>query len=158
MNARFPFFPLMIQTLFVSTVLVMSMPTATGQDESATTTQWHPLAVEVKNMLGDRSPDKVFVMAVALKTEPGQAEALVSAFAKATPLTRKEPGNLAYLLLRSPTEKDSFVVFERWKSLDDLQKHLEQPYIAELLRALEPVLASSPELTVMHPVFFPKNK
>lgn len=143
-------------TLFLLFATVTA--TADHHEEGEAKTAMHPFAVEVKTQLGKRPPEKPFVLLVTLKPKQGQAGKVIAAMKKATPLTRKEEGNTAYLLLQSPTEKNDLLVFERWKSLAALDAHVKQPYITELMTELEDVLAEPPGLSVMKPTYFGGGK
>ncbi|TWU65565.1 putative quinol monooxygenase [Crateriforma conspicua] len=127
-------------------------------DSVAAVKPLHPLAAEIKSQLADRPADKPFVAAVTLKANPGAAKKVVAAMREATPITRKEEGNVAYLLLRDPSDKNLFVLFERWKSLDSLNAHLHAEHTVKLLETLEPLLSEAPKVDVMYPVFFPRAK
>jgi quinol monooxygenase YgiN len=84
-------------------------------------------------------------------TEDAQAR-VERAFEKAVPPTLREPGVLAYQPHRDPTYTAGFVVYERWKSLDDLEAHLRTPYIAELRREIDTVITGAPEFNLLRPL------
>lgn len=147
---------------FMITVLLFSLTAlpalADHHEEAESATAVHPIVTEVKSQLGKRSSDKPFVMMVTLKPKSGQASKIVAGMKKATPPTRAEEGNTAYLLLQSPTDSESFVVYERWKSVAALEAHMKTPHIIELLKDLEPVLAEPPSMQVMKPLYFNSKK
>ena len=72
-------------------------------------------------------------------------------FAKASAQTASEAGVLAYQLHREPNNPDVFVVYEHWRSLDDLEAHLRTPYIAALRAEIEAVVEGKPEFQVILP-------
>ncbi len=74
------------------------------------------------------------------------------AFEKAVPLTRREPGVLAYRPHRDPAVTAGFVVYECWKSLDDLHAHLRTPYIVELRQEIEAAMTGAPEFNLLRPL------
>lgn len=74
------------------------------------------------------------------------------AFEKAVPPTLREPGVLAYQPHRDPTDTAGFVVYERWKSLDDLDAHLRTPYVVELRREIEAAMTGAPEFNLLRPL------
>lgn len=74
------------------------------------------------------------------------------AFEKAVPPTRLEPGVLAYQPHRDPAATAGFVVYECWKSLDDLDAHLRTPYIVELRREIEAAMTGAPEFNLLRPL------
>ena len=73
------------------------------------------------------------------------------AFAKASAHTANEAGVQAYQLHREPSNADAFVVYERWRSLDDLEAHLRTPYIAELRAEIDAVMEGQPDFQVILP-------
>jgi quinol monooxygenase YgiN len=51
---------------------------------------------------------------------------------------------LAYQLHREPNNPDAFVVYEHWRSLDDLEAHLRTAYIAALRAEIDAVMEGEP--------------
>ena len=127
-----------------------------GRELIAVEYEMHPVTQAVKRALEtDGGPtDKPFTLIVRIDTDAPKE--VIAAFRKATPKTRKEEGNKAYQLHRSADEPDTFLLYERWRSLDDLDRHLKSDYIAELLAVLE--AKASIELKVMRPVAGGKPK
>jgi quinol monooxygenase YgiN len=64
-----------------------------------------------------------------------------AAFATAIAATRDEAGMIAYDLNRDENHRTQYVVYERWRTLADLERHLRTPYIQTLI---EETNASSP--------------
>lgn len=124
-------------------MLVLAAATARGQADE------NPLVAQVKAEVKD--PTKPFTMLIALQVKPGEEARFESAFAKAIRGTRKEKGALAYDLNRDAKDPTRYVVYERWKSVADLEAHLKTPHITALLGELKEVLAGSPELKVALP-------
>jgi quinol monooxygenase YgiN len=109
----------------------------------------HPIAVQVKSELKD--PTKPFTMIVRLQVKEGEQEKFEAAFAKAVKATRKEKGCVAYDLSREAKDPTRYILYERWKSLADLDAHLKTPHITTLLAELKEMLAAPPEARVMLP-------
>jgi quinol monooxygenase YgiN len=84
-------------------------------------------------------------------TEDSQAR-IERAFEKAVPPTLREPGALAYRPHRDPTATACFVVYECWKSLDDLETHLRTSYIVELRREIDAAIMGAPEFNLLRPL------
>ena len=84
-------------------------------------------------------------------TEDAQAR-VEQAFEKAVPPTLREPGVLAYRPHRDPAATACFVVYECWKSLDDLDAHLRTPYIVELRQEIEAAMTGAPEFNLLRPL------
>ena len=130
----------------IDTTLIAQDSTA-SQEDAGTRSELHPIAMGVKEQIGDY--EGPFVLVVKLKTKAGKSDEFIKAFKKAAGKTRKEEGNMQYQLSRSFTENDSLMLYERWKSLDALDAHLKQPYIVKLLTDTEDILAEPPQLNAM---------
>ena len=108
-----------------------------------------PILTYVNAKVKDK--DKPFTLLVTLKVKEGMGAKFEEAFAKARKETRKEKGCIAYDLNRSLEDVTKYQVYERWKSVADLEAHLKSAHIKALLMALPDVLAGSPDLGVMLP-------
>ncbi len=84
-------------------------------------------------------------------TEESQAR-VEQALKKAVPPTRREPGVLIYQPHRDPRVSAGFVVYECWKSLDDLDAHLRMPYIVDLRQEIEATMTGAPEFNLLWPL------
>ena len=85
------------------------------------------------------------------RVRAGAGPRIEKEFAKASAQTANEAGVLAYQLHREPNDPDVFVVYERWRSLDDLDAHLRMPYIAALRAEIAAVMEGQPEFQVILP-------
>jgi quinol monooxygenase YgiN len=88
-----------------------------------------------------------FAMTARFEVTEDALARIEQAFEKAVPPTRREPGVLAYQPHRDPAATAGFVVYECWKSLDDLDAHLRTPYIVELRRDIEAAMTGRPSST-----------
>jgi quinol monooxygenase YgiN len=93
-----------------------------------------------------------FAMIARFQVTEGSQARVERAFAKAVPATLREPGVLAYQPHRDPADTAGFVVYERWKSLDDLEAHLRTSYISELRQEIAAVMTGPPEFTLLRPL------
>ena len=109
----------------------------------------HPLVAKIKADLKD--PAKPFTLVVQLQVKEGMHAKLETAFVKAAKETRKEKGCITYDLNRDAKDPTRFMVYERWKSLADLEAHLKAPHITALFDELKDVLAAPPEGKVLLP-------
>lgn len=73
------------------------------------------------------------------------------AFAEASAETAREAGALAYQLHREPDDSDAFVVYERWRSLDDPKAHLRTSYITALRAEIDAVMEGPPDFNILLP-------
>jgi quinol monooxygenase YgiN len=60
--------------------------------------------------------------------------------------TRKEEGNIAYVLHRSIDNPDELMFDELWVDEESLRTHLKQPYIVAAVEEMRSILARSVEL------------
>lgn len=106
----------------------------------------NPLVAKIKSQLKD--PSKPFTWIVSLQAKNGKQAKLEAAFGKAT----QEKGCLAYDLNRDVKEPRSYLVYERWQSLADMEAHLKSPYITALEDELQEFLNTPPECKLLVPV------
>jgi quinol monooxygenase YgiN len=108
-----------------------------------------PIIAFAKTRLKD--PKKPFTLVVIVKVKEGSQEKFEEAFAKALTATRKEKGCLTYDLNHDTKDAQSYVVYERWKSLADLEAHLKTEHIVALLKLLPELTEGQPELRILLP-------
>lgn len=103
-----------------------------------------------ETQLGNRTIP--FAMIARFQLTEDALSRVEQAFEKAVPPTRQEPGVLAYQPHRDPAIATGFVVYECWKSLNDLDAHLRTPYIVELRREIEAAMTGAPEFNLLRPL------
>ncbi len=81
----------------------------------------------------------------------GTGPRIEKAFLEASAQTAHETGALEYRLHRQPDNPEAFVVYERWRSLDDLEAHLRTSYVAALREEIDAVIEGQPSFQVMLP-------
>lgn len=96
-------------------------------------------------------PAEPLALVARFRVRAGGQEPVERAFAAAARETRKEAGALAYALHREAGDPGVFVVYERWRSLGDLEAHLRTPYITELREVIDAVLDGDPDFRVLLP-------
>lgn len=62
--------------------------------------------------------------------------------------TRSEAGCINYDLHQSSDDPRSFMLYENWRSLNDLEDHLEKPYLRALKEKAEKILSEPIEITL----------
>ncbi|MBS0260883.1 MAG: antibiotic biosynthesis monooxygenase [Planctomycetes bacterium] len=125
--------------LVVPMVLALGVSSVFAQDEN-------PVVATVKSKVKDK--DKPFGMAVIFKVKPGNEKAFEEAFKPCLVGTRKEPGNLGYFLNHDLEDPQTFIVFERFKSVAALEAHAKSPHVAELLPKIGPLLDGEAKVKV----------
>ena len=108
-----------------------------------------PAVTMVKSKVSD--PTQPFVLIVTLKVKSGQEAAFVEAYKVAFPGTKAEAGYLAYELTRSADQPSTYVLYEKWKSVDALSSHMTEAHTVTFLKAIGECTEGA-ELKVMVPV------
>lgn len=97
--------------------------------------------------LGDHH--RPLALIARFRVRAGAGPRIEKAFAEASVQTAREAGVLAYQLRRESDNPDAFVVYERWRSLEDLERHLRTTYIAALRAEIDAVMEGQPSFQVM---------
>jgi len=108
-----------------------------------------PVVAFAKSRLKDTA--KPFTLVVVVNVKEGSAERFETAFAKALKATRKEKGCITYDLNHDSQNTNRFVVYERWKSLAALERHMKTDHIKALLEVLPDLTTGAPELRILLP-------
>ncbi len=86
-----------------------------------------------------------------ITTKPGQRDAVLAAFKANVPAVRAEPGCIEYGAavdadgvggIQTPLGADSFVVIEKWESIDALKAHAAAPHMKDYGARTKDFLAS----------------
>jgi quinol monooxygenase YgiN len=96
-------------------------------------------------------PHRPLALIGRFRVRAGAGFQIEKAFAEASVHTAREGGALAYQLHREPQNPDAFVVYERWRSLEDLEAHLRTTYVAALRAEIDAVMEGQPSFQVMLP-------
>jgi quinol monooxygenase YgiN len=78
--------------------------------------------------------------------EKGLGDQLLNILVKVIEPTRKEEGNIAYVLHRSIDNPDELMFDEIWVDKESLDVHLKQPYIMSAVEQMTSILAKPVEL------------
>jgi quinol monooxygenase YgiN len=127
--------------LVVLALALLAGPLAWAEDKD------DPIVAQVKARLKDAS--KPFALLINMQVKEGAGPKFEAAFAKALAATRKEPGCLAYDLNRDTQEPQRYVIYERWKGLDDLRAHLKSAHLKALREILPEVSAGRGEVRIL---------
>jgi quinol monooxygenase YgiN len=139
--------PMLFLPLLAVVVVLLALPVVTLAGDKADP---NPLITKIKSELKD--PSKPFTWVVSLQVTDGLQAKLEAAFTKAGKETHKEKGCLAYDLNRDVQEPTRYLIYERWKSLADMEAHLKSPYITTLEGELKELLTAPPERKLLVPV------
>jgi quinol monooxygenase YgiN len=125
---------------FVLSLVVLSISSQLRAEEE------NPIVTLVKSKVTDKS--KPFGMTVQFKVKQGEAKAFEEAFAPCLASTRKEPGCIVYFLNRDVDDANTFLVYERFKSVAALESHAKSAHVAEVLKKITPLLDGDPAVKV----------
>lgn len=90
----------------------------------------------------------VTVMA-SFKAKEGKEEAALIELSALLDPTRQEAGCIQYDLHRSTDDPGIFVFYETWNSRQDLEAHLEMPYLQGLLGKVEDLFVEAPQINLL---------
>jgi quinol monooxygenase YgiN len=75
-----------------------------------------------------------------------------AAFEAARSLTLAEDGAMAFEFHRERGRLDGYLVYERWRDLGALERHLRMPHVEALRSRLNGLLLDLPEIEVLKPL------
>ena len=90
---------------------------------------------------------RITVLAL-MKAKEGMEETVRQVLLSLVNPTRSEPGCINYDLHQARDEKSQFMFFENWKSMEDLEKHLETPHLKAFRQKADSLLAKPIEVTL----------
>lgn len=82
--------------------------------------------------------------------KPGMEDVVKQELVSLIGPTRGEAGCISYDCHQSQENPSIFVFYEVWKNREELNKHLEMPYLQALLGKVEELFALPPELHFMN--------
>ena len=98
------------------------------------------------------NPENAVVVVATAEAAPGQEEKVEQAFRTAVRAVHGEPGCLLYALHRDPRSPSTFVMVEKWASLEALRDHGRAPALTELGATLKDLMAAPLEVRTLIPV------
>ena len=93
----------------------------------------------------NRTKDSIRLLAF-FEAKKGRGQELEKILLELIAPTRKEQGNIAYVLHRSTENPDELLFDEIWSNKKFLEEHSKQPYIESLDAKIEPLLSKQVEL------------
>ena len=103
----------------------------------------------------DAGEDGLYTLVGTAIAKPGMADHLEARLVSMVEPTRKEPGVLAYHVHRDRADVNRFVFYEAWRSLEDLRRHFDAPYVAAFLEDRHRYLEGDLEITWLRMVSKP---
>lgn len=83
-----------------------------------------------------------------LVSKPGRADTVGEVLRRLVTATQAEPGSLSYLLHRDIEDPNVWILYETWRSRDDLAAHFAQPHMRDLVARAPDLLERDVELTL----------
>ena len=96
-------------------------------------------------------PTRPFTLLARFGVHDGAHAQVETLFAEARTPTLREAGCLAFEISRQASDSRRFVVYEKWRTLADLDAHLRTPYVTRLRTAFNELIDELPEFTVLLP-------
>lgn len=93
-----------------------------------------------------RRGDNAIRLIAIHSAKKGLGDKLLNILVKVIVPTRKEEGNIAYVLHRSMDNPDELMFDEIWVDKESLETHLNQPYITSAVDEMASILAKPVEL------------
>lgn len=110
-----------------------------------------PVVAAIRSKLKD--PDKPFTVVTKIKVKDKAAGDKIEAiFKTVVPATRKEKGNLAYMVNRDTTDPTVFILYDRWANLKAVIDHENADYFKANIEEFLKQLDGPPDMMVMLPV------
>jgi quinol monooxygenase YgiN len=97
-------------------------------------------------------PQASLALVVRMKLPPDAEREASAAFDAARSPTLAEDGAMAFELHREPGRPNGYLVYERWRDLGSLERHLRMPNVAALRSRLNGLLLELPEIEVLKPL------
>lgn len=76
-----------------------------------------------------------------LRVQPGNEQRFLHASERLIDASRKEPGNLIYILHQSANHPQQFVFYELFRTEGDLKSHRNARHTLDFLKEVDPILA-----------------
>ncbi|KAL4497915.1 hypothetical protein ABPG72_014772 [Tetrahymena utriculariae] len=95
---------------------------------------------------------KIRVIAIAsIKQE--SREQILPIFKTLVEETRKEEGNISYVLTNDVSDQNTFIFIEEWKSQEDINKHMASAHFVAFQGQIKDHVAAAPQIKFLNQVF-----
>jgi len=92
--------------------------------------------------------DKKVTVTAVIKAKEGKEDIVKQELMSLVGSTQKEAGCINYDLHQAADNQRVFLFYENWKSREDLDKHLEMPYLKAWREKAKDLLVEPPEVTI----------
>lgn len=90
-----------------------------------------------------------------IRAQGGRADELGEALLRLVPPSRLEPGCVTYDLHRSLNDSDLWLVYEIWRSKEDLEAHFKQEFMQRFLSEVPILVDGDLDLRAFTPISTP---
>ena len=94
----------------------------------------------------------MLAISAILRVQPGKEEEFIQAFKAFLPHVKAEPGTDTYRLHRSLDEPTKFLIYERYKSRDDINAHGSSAEFKAFSKGLAPFMAGKAEISMFEEI------
>jgi len=94
----------------------------------------------------------MLTVVAVLKAKQGREKEMEDALAGIVPKVEAEEGTLAYVLHRAKKEPGKFLLYEKYRDKDALNRHSATPYFMELFGTIGPLLDGNPSIEVFEEI------
>ncbi|KAL4453656.1 hypothetical protein ABPG74_009552 [Tetrahymena malaccensis] len=91
------------------------------------------------------------VAIISVKQE--SREQLLTVFKTLVEETRKEEGNISYVLTNDVSDQNTFVFVEEWRSQEDINKHMASAHFVAFQGQIKDHLTGAPQVKILNQVF-----
>lgn len=135
--------------IFVSLLTIALITTACNSSAVVSNNSPKQVAKQSDRERGETEKVSVpVVLAATLKVKPEKRELFVKLATATLKPTRAEPGSISYSFYEESNVPNTFLYFEEWKSREALAKHLEKPYVKDLIDKFPEILEEDPNIKV----------
>ncbi|KAL4453655.1 hypothetical protein ABPG74_009551 [Tetrahymena malaccensis] len=97
--------------------------------------------------------DQRLRIVATIKVKPeSRDQNLLTAFKNLVEETKKEEGNISYILHNDVKDPNTFVFVEEWRSSADIEKHMKSPHFTGFVGKLKAHLVSAPQIVTIRPL------
>ena len=90
---------------------------------------------------GKKKMQEQITLIVPIKAKPETIDVVRDRLFEMAELTRKESGNIDYILHELTEEPKSFIIYETWRNQAALDFHMDQEYLKKFIADSETLLA-----------------
>ena len=89
----------------------------------------------------------MFVVGASLNAVKGKEKELERELREMIPPTKREAGNITYILHRATDDPCAFFFYEQYRSKEDFDAHLASAHFKKLIATIQPWLAQPPQIS-----------